>query len=220
MSLLALTTVVLLGGFAVAEAVAVAADENDTADAEATAKTPVAVVAAATGWMQGCRQQGFDPAQLACVTCNLMPTQAIKATCLSCCQSYKDVVLTGGGRFDKPHQAAILVLPKGMPVPEEVQKLLTDDWQQLVESKGGGGGARGARLFSMELNAQVSASNSHMRFLFAAPPAYIYFFDDKDISAYRTATSVATIADAAKESVSLQGWKREDIKDMLQTMLP
>lgn len=194
--LLGLSAILLCGSaFAVG-----AADETDAA------ATPV-------GWIEGCRRNGFDPGQLACVTCDLMPSDETKATCLTCCQSYKDVILTGGGRFDKPHQAAILVLPQGMPVPEEVQKLLNDNWNELVEAKGLD------RLLQMELMPRVSASS--MRFLFSSPPTYIYFFDDKKIMAnYRTATSVATIADAAKESISLQGWKREDIKDMLQTMLP
>lgn len=168
---------------------------------------------AVVGWLEGCRGQGFDPWQLACVTCDLMPSVKIKATCLTCCQSYKDVVLTGGGRFEKPHQAAILVLPMGMPVPEEVQKLLDDNWNELLEAKGSD------RLFQMELMPNLSTPG--MRFMFSAPPTYIYFFDDKkDMANYRTATSVATIANAAKESISLQSWKREDIKDMLETMLP
>lgn len=182
---------------------AVSANENDAADD----------VAVMTGWMQGCRRAGFDPWHLACVTCDLMPSDETKQKCLECCQSYKDIVLTGGGRFDKPHESAILVLPKGMPVPEEVQKLLDDNWNELVETKGSD------RLVQMELLPRATSALDMQRFLYPAP-TFIHFFDEEITESHRSATSAATIADAAKESISLQGWKREDIKDMLQTMLP
>jgi hypothetical protein len=164
----------------------------------------VSSAAAETQVQRDCRADGWDPTQLACATCDLLPTDntPLQTRCRACCQDVRDTAYTV-----KPYQAAVLVVPAQLP--EEVQKLVDDDWEALVAAKGGT-----ARLRKMG----GSRSSGGQSYFFAAPPVYVYFFNDAATAA--TATSEALAAALAQESMALTGWKREDMRDMLQTLLP
>jgi hypothetical protein len=150
-------------------------------------------------WLEDCRQSGFDPTQLACRTCQLLPEDNQKA-CLGCCQSYKDVE-----HISKPYEAAVLVV-SGRSAGEEFERFLDEDWDDLVKTKGANRllqiprGDRGGNSFSM----------------FFAPPTVLYLLDEKHAGEKKSASAYATIA---KETLHLDGWKRDDIRDMLSTLL-
>ena len=149
-----------------------------------------------------CRQKGFDTSNLACTTCDLLDAQPqLKATCLACCLPLRDISM-----ITKPYEAAILVVPGGGAASEEVQKLLNDDWDALVERKGT------TRLRRAETSAAQQQS-----FFYGPPPAYLYFFDIND---HARANTLREFQALATESILLAGWKREDIRDMLDALLP
>jgi hypothetical protein len=161
-----------------------------------------AAAAAETQVQRDCRADGWDPTQLACATCDLFVSgEQLQTRCRACCQAVRDTAYTV-----QPYQAAVLVVPAQLP--EEVQKLVEDDWEALVAAKGGT-----ARLRKM-----IGSSSGSQSYFFSAPPVYVYFFNDAATAS--TATSEALAAERAQESMALTGWKREDMRDMLQTLLP
>lgn len=107
--------------------------------------------------------------------------------------------------IQKPYEAAVLVIPGRQAAAEEVQKLLDDDWENMLQAKGK------TRLRLME-----SASSSQS-FFFGPSPAYLYFLDKENSNG---ASTVKELEAAAQESILLSGWKREDIRDMLHALLP
>jgi len=109
--------------------------------------------------------------------------------------------------IQKPYEAAVLVTPGPHGHSEEIKKLLEEDWDKLIEGKGGD------RLRMVE-NSTGSYSNSYF---FGITPVYLYFFNDKKISASK---SLKDLEVGAQETLVLNGWKREDIRDMLQALLP
>eukprot|EP00977_Amphora_coffeiformis_P018698 scaffold6655_cov169-Amphora_coffeaeformis.AAC.15 len=147
-----------------------------------------------------CKALGFDPSNLACHTCQLLPAQHV-SNCQACCASFRDVSM-----IQKPYEAAVLVVPGPQGVSEEIKKLLEEDWDTLVEKKGNG------RLRLVEN--PVGSSSSYF---FGMTPVYLYFFDDKKVS---VSTSLRDLEGGAQETLVLNGWKREDIRDMLQALLP
>ena len=146
-----------------------------------------------------CREKGFDPSNLACSTCELLPTEH-KPTCLACCQSFRDVSM-----IQKPYESAVLVVPGKQSVSEEVKKLLDDDWDAIVETKGK------TRL------RMVETASSSQNYFFSFTPAYLYFFDNEKTA---SASTLKDLESTAQESIVLTGWKREDIRDMLHALLP
>ena len=146
-----------------------------------------------------CKAVGFDPSNLACSTCKLLPEEHV-SNCQACCESFRDVSM-----IRKPYEAAVLVVPGTQGVPEEVKKLMVDDWDKIVEEKGD------SRLRLVE---NPAASQSYF---YGVTPVYLYFFDDKKVAG---STALRDLEGAAQESISLRGWKREDMRDMLQALLP
>lgn len=150
-----------------------------------------------------CRERGFDSSNLACATCDLLPLYPLEhqASCLKCCQSFRDVDM-----IQKPYEKAILVTA-GRQAGEEIAKLLQDDWDGLVAEKGKD------RLQMIE---SPGLTGNH--FYFSAAPSFIFFFDN--LQAVSSSTSIESLEKAAAETILLKGWKREDMKDMLQVLLP
>lgn len=148
-----------------------------------------------------CRELGFDTYNLACSTCNLLPSEEHKANCKACCESFRDL-----STIQKPYEAAVLVVPGQSRVSEELQKLLQEDWDDIVESKGK------SRLRLVE------KSSGSQALFFSAPPIFLHLYADAKKTS--TLTSISQLEATAQESIVLNGWKREDIRDMLQALLP
>jgi hypothetical protein len=129
----------------------------------------------------------------------LLPVENQK-DCLGCCQSYKDVE-----HISKPYEAAVLVV-SGRSAGEEFERFLDEDWDDLVESKGAN------RLLQIPRGDRGGSGYS----LFFAPPTVLYLLDEKHAGEKKSASAYATIA---KETLYLDGWKRDDIRDMLSTLL-
>jgi len=164
-------------------------------------------------WLDDCRSRGFDPWNLACTTCELLRGQPtpIHETCLRCCQSYKD-----GERQirTKPYESAVLVLHrKTMPPGSELETFLAEDWDGLVAAKGAD------RLVSTRNKPPPRKEDRSMDLFLGlrSPMATLYFLEDKvDGNDKKVLDSVD---EHARESIELDGWKRDDIKDMIRTLL-
>eukprot|EP00978_Attheya_sp_CCMP212_P035643 scaffold156368_cov24-Attheya_sp.AAC.1 len=77
-----------------------------------------------------CRDRGFDPSQLACATCDLLPHQFVPG-CQSCCQSWRPKL---SGDDSSSHniwkvEAAVLVCdPSAQKADGDLGDFLKDDW--------------------------------------------------------------------------------------------
>eukprot|EP00536_Pseudo-nitzschia_multiseries_P006827 jgi/Psemu1/304409/fgenesh1_kg.150_\ len=82
---------------------------------------------AAHAYIEDCRRSGFNPLQLACTTCVVLPPKH-QSKCQDCCQSYKTLE-----KQSKRYEHAILL---NTGYPESVQEVLRDDKDQILERKG------------------------------------------------------------------------------------
>ena len=153
-------------------------------------------------WIRACRQQGFDPAQLGCDTCRVLPS-SVKDSCLACCQAYKDTP-----SLRTPYSSAVILVSAAASAMEsEVETFLRDDFESLRSAKGGA-----AKLEKMTMK----SSNHNDGFWFMrTQPAELLFLDEP----LKSGLSEKELRQRAKESIVLYGWKREDIKDMIETLL-
>lgn len=154
----------------------------------------------ASDWVEDCHRKGFDPFQLHCETCNLLATESHQENCRDCCQAYQDTP-----RIRKPYEAAVLVIQR--PTGGELEEFLGNDWDELVEAKSS------QRL--LKLN-NIVDDPVRMINLFGFPSATLMFLDQP----LQKAQSASAYEKQAKEVIVLDGWKRDDIKDMLMTLLP
>lgn len=172
-----------------------------------------------TNWLDNCRSSGFEPAQLACNTCRLL-SDTIQATCLECCQSYLDVE-----RITKPFQSAIVVLmTPTVPQEGELGNFFKDDWNEVYKIK------TDKRLMKIidesasSLKTNKGLNNMYMnhplfQFMsFNRQTAEILFFDEP--MPRGSSLNYQTLMNKSKETMPLDGMKREDIKDMIMTLLP
>ena len=164
-------------------------------------------------WVTGCRHYGFDPLQLACQTCQLLTKlpQQQQEICKECCQPYKDTQ-----SLRKPYQSAILVVPPKQLMDDELTTFLREDWDDLVERQGGF-----TRLQKINMKNDKSSSLLQQGFWFIRTPAEVHFFDERLSSSSSNIQDLSEedIAVMAKETMQLYGWKRDDIRDMIQTLL-
>ena len=151
--------------------------------------------------LESCRRDGFDPWQLSCETCDLLPA-ANKPRCLECCQSYKT-----SERMTKPYESAVLVHRPMTGGDSEMEQFLNEHWEDLVKSKGA------KRLIKVEQDVAASAS----RFMYMRPPPQMLFWFDEVVA---PGQKLKVYKDTAKETVYLDGYKKDDMKDMLTTLLP
>ncbi len=107
----------------------------------AAASAAGAGVTGSADYVRRCMDSGFDPWQLACSTCSLLP-ESVRDRCLSCCESYK----TTEKKRARKYGAAILI---DTGFPPSVRDFLNEDHDnvvkqkrglQVVQSGGGGGG--------------------------------------------------------------------------------
>lgn len=175
-----------------------------------------------------CRVAGFDPWQLACSTCVLLKEYSFSAaastTCRQCCQDYKDIAR----RIQKPYKVAVLLVSSSALLQgdgdSELSQFLREDWDALIQSKGS------SRLLKVESKQDIASSSSSsntadyndmyrmmMMMMMRPPQAQLYFLSTTQIP---QVLDEEHLQKAAAEVVSLDSaWKRDDIKDMLMTLL-
>lgn len=166
---------------------------------------------AALSFIENCKRSGFDPLQLACTTCAILPKQH-RGRCESCCQSYKTLE-----KRSKRYETAILV---NTGHPESVGELLRDDKDGILERKGS------SRFLVRDVGAEMDAMR--MMGMFQREPSVILWFDgDDDYSNGGgdfdpEAATVSELAAKADETTFLtgRGLGRDDIRDMLLALLP
>ena len=155
-----------------------------------------------------CRKYGFDPWQLSCETCTILPYESsspVIAKCMSCCQSYKTLT-----KRTQAYQGAILLHSDAAAnffpeidrfVEEDVEKVLEqkgNDRFRVITFQGGGGG------------------------MFGRPqPSAILWLDDLPPSNFgEDGQSIYDLQNLAKETIILDGWKRDEVREMLLAILP
>ena len=171
-----------------------------------------------------CNDWGFDPSNLSCDTCSLLsaksgdgsaPLASFVDDCLKCCQTFRpnpvinpDAVT---GSFVGRYQIAVLKYdPDILKNYDEIQNFLKEDKEDVMKEKGN-------EAFLIEQKQEdhrtMKGYGNFMgmfRSMYSSPTIYFY----KEIEDASKGT------EAADEEVNLQGFKREDIKDMLLTVLP
>jgi hypothetical protein len=146
--------------------------------------------------IQSCLSQGFDPSNLSCDTCVLLQDTDYHLVCLECCQSYK----TLESRTSR-YQHAVLMHVEG--VSEEMDAFVKEAADQVQESKRG---------FRVELAPRAAAMG-----FFTMRPNVLYFYKQ---NAPPVGTTNREYAETASEEIVLYGWSKDDLKDMLLTLLP
>lgn len=168
--------------------------------------------------IRDCRERGFDPMRLACPTCDLLP-EHFREACRKCCQSYLDAAK----RRTTPYQAAVLVKATtqqhaGGRFPTELDMLLEDkeEWDKILNEKGGK-----ERLQVMTRNVQRPNSEPNLLsvLLRYRPPVEVLLLDET-LPTAGTTLSYDKLKEKATEIISLQGLSKDDIKDLLMTLLP
>jgi hypothetical protein len=170
-------------------------------------------------WITTCRSSGFDPVQLACNTCKFLP-EAIQTKCQECCQSYLDVE-----RITKPFRSAVLVqMTRTTPTEGELGNFFEHDWDDVLVAKGTD------KLVKIIDESAVSSRNKmknsfdggNMFFQFFSGPqetAEIFFLEEP-LPTKRSLLTYEHLSKIAKETFPLDGMKREDVKDMILSLLP
>lgn len=127
----------------------------------------------------------------------------------------------------KPYEAAILFQHSsaaaamlGMGGESAIDELIENDWDELVQVKGKN---RLLHILKKDDDDRKTASLSPWEMLgrFSNPPMLLFFEQPltTDSSALQKA-SLEDLSKKAKEIIVLSRWSRDDIKDMLLTLLP
>ena len=163
-------------------------------------------------YIKNCKLAGFDPSQLSCTTCKLLPKQH-KNKCEECCSSYKTL-----DKQSKRYKAAILIDTGS----KAVEELLIEDKDKILEQKTG--------LHIKKVN--ISGGNDMMMqmMMMQPEPSVILWFekspydDDGDGQLLSSSASDDTFLDSltgqADEVMILDGLGRDDIREMLMDLLP
>lgn len=162
--------------------------------------SPISFVTGAIAKLEQCREWGFDPFDLSCETCNLLPETdnagmqlKLKLNCEQCCQSFKT---TSKGTRRYGH--AVLVRGNDDERGGEIADFLGEDVTKVTDEKG--------NCFEVITSPSLGA--------YYRMPAQLFLFDEKPASYNQNDLT------KAKERIVLDGWKRDDLKDMLLALLP
>lgn len=182
---------------------------------------PIIIQASTDDWVSTCRSvHGYDPDTLSCSTCKVLEEHLQSSTsnvdnlfqvqyCWDCCNTISDNVT----RVIRPYKAAVLVDYDGSDTgtagqqQTEIQQFVNENMDELIVKKGG----------EKKLKRLQPSSSTSSRMLmyggFHRQVSKLYFFND-DIASSGIDLSTAI------ESVRLDGMKKDDIRDMVDTMLP
>jgi hypothetical protein len=155
----------------------------------------------ALSFLNDCKDAGFDPMQLACTTCEILPMEH-QSKCRDCCQSYKTLQ-----KRSKRYEKAVLL---NTGFPEAVKELVRDDVDAIREQKGA------ARFHVQDLAVDMDMMGM-MGFFQPEPSAILWF--DTPASDDDTTDDLMSKADEITV-LSGRGLGRDDVRDMLLAMLP
>ncbi len=144
--------------------------------------------------LESCRDAGFDPYQLSCSTCDIVPKSMVD-TCKSCCLSYKTLE-----KRTRRYQAAVLThTVKMTQYFPEIDSIVKEDWKGLVEQKGE------KRLILRDTSDKPQA------------PSILWFHK---LPPNAKSMSIKELEKLAPETVHLVGWKRDDVREMIKAIIP
>ena len=160
----------------------------------------------ALNYLGDCRRAGFDPMQLACTTCSILPAEPLylRDTCEACCQSYRSLE-----KRTKRYEQAILI---NTGFPESVRELVRDDADQIRDRKGGD------RFHIHDMTAEVEMM-ARMGMFQEQPTVVLWFNTPVNIDSEVNANELADQADDITVLTS-RGLGRDDVREMLLTLLP
>lgn len=151
-------------------------------------------IATATTSLESCREAGFDPYQLACNTCDLLPV-IHQEKCRSCCVSYKTV-----DKAYRRYRAAILLYTgQAASYYPELNSMVTEDWTELVDQKGSD------RLVLKDISGMPLY------------PCILWF--QEDLPPNSKSMKVQELERLASDRVELRGWKRDDLREMIKAIV-
>ena len=197
----------------------------------------IACCAVSDDW---CRDRGFDKSNLSCDTCALLddsPTLRelqneknkagngngehidISAECQACCQDYKvNPLLRTEESLRGKYKYAILTYGDNIENQYgEIKDFIDRDMNDVLSFKGEN---RFQAIKSEEGSGDMMDMNMLMGLMggggFGSGPPKLMFFENRKKGGRWTEED----EDEAGEVIVLRGWKREDVKDMLLTLLP
>lgn len=192
------------------------------------------IPAGAVDWVEECRADGFDPDRLACSTCehvfsssNADPASKdhshYQHRCQDCCQSWLDTP-----RITRPFAAAVLIVRGSNN--DELSQFLDQDWETVVAQTARNAKKNPPRLYRIDMStSEDDSSNPYASLFRRSKPSQLLLFDAPTASSShllgRTAVApkrenVPDLQKAAQDKFNLQGLKKDDIKDMILTLLP
>lgn len=186
-----------------AEMPTIATDDSPTIVLETTTthERTTDTATSALSFLKDCRSSGFDPIQLACTTCSILP-EKYQIKCMDCCQSYKTLE-----KRSKRYEMAYLL---NTGFPESVREFVREDKDGILEQKG-------SSRFHVEDYA-VDRNMMGMMGMFQQEPSAIFWFD-KPTSFDAPLDEILQNADEITV-LSGRGLGRDDMRDMLLTLLP
>jgi hypothetical protein len=192
-----------------------------------TSKSLVAAQKMSENW---CLERGFDPTNLSCDTCRLIDESTtiqklqreqhidIGEECRQCCQFYKvNPVLHPGDSLRGKYKFALLSYNEGsLSAYGEIKDFLERDLDDVLSFKG-------ESRFKAVVSTKSSMNNEMMMQLMmmgimsggGESQPKLLFFDKHKKGGWSEDDE-----EEAVEIIKLRGWKREDLKDMLMTLLP
>ena len=188
--------------------------------------TPVAALEASESW---CLERGFDPANLSCDTCRLFDESTtiqklqkqknldIGEECRQCCQFYKvNPVLRPDYSLRGKFKYALLTYNEGsLSQHGEIKDFLERDLSDVLSFKGEN---RFKAVASTKSSMDSEMMMQMMMMGIMSGGSFgpkVMFFDKHKKGGWSEEDE-----EEAVEVIKLRGWKREDLKDMLMTLLP
>eukprot|EP00540_Astrosyne_radiata_P015306 CAMPEP_0116826576 /NCGR_PEP_ID=MMETSP0418-20121206/2603_1 /TAXON_ID=1158023 /ORGANISM="Astrosyne radiata, Strain 13vi08-1A" /LENGTH=178 /DNA_ID=CAMNT_0004455221 /DNA_START=13 /DNA_END=549 /DNA_ORIENTATION=+ len=152
--------------------------------------------------LETCQSKGFDPTRLSCDTCQVLKEyKDLFGTCRECCQTYHSL---DRKKLTSRYPAAVLVYMV------EDQDTGDSGIKTFVEE-------HAKSLQSTKKSFRVLKKQSDMgSYRMMGTPSILYFFSNAGEAIPANPRDYPV---HAKESIVLNGWDKEDINDMLDTLL-
>mmetsp|Transcript_23500 Transcript_23500/g.32960 ORF Transcript_23500/g.32960 Transcript_23500/m.32960 type:complete len:203 (-) Transcript_23500:101-709(-) len=154
-----------------------------------------------------CREWGFDIYQLSCETCDLLPTPQHQSICQTCCQSWKTLTT-------RTERYGYAIMVEGSYMTDNMEEFVNEDIQKVKDATSNGFQFIKGDGKNNNNNMMTGGLGAFGRMM-GGSASQLYFFD-KEPSNIK---DESTFADQAKKTIDLHGWKRDDLRDMLITLL-
>eukprot|EP00579_Thalassiosira_antarctica_P010819 CAMPEP_0201927598 /NCGR_PEP_ID=MMETSP0903-20130614/19047_1 /ASSEMBLY_ACC=CAM_ASM_000552 /TAXON_ID=420261 /ORGANISM="Thalassiosira antarctica, Strain CCMP982" /LENGTH=207 /DNA_ID=CAMNT_0048465845 /DNA_START=9 /DNA_END=632 /DNA_ORIENTATION=+ len=184
-----------------------------------------------------CLERGFDPSNLSCDTCALLEESTtlqslqkeknavdegdpidLGAECRTCCQAHREnPILHPGESLRGRYRYALLTYNENsLEQYGEIKDFIERDMDDVLSFKG-------ANRFQAVKSEMLGGRDSEMMMMmgmmggggFGGGPPKLMLFEKQKKGGWSEEDE-----EEAGEVVTLRGWKREDLKDMLMTLLP